>query len=116
MNDYPYPNVVNSKGIPTLLGRPSLETIGAVEMLVVTFAPHRELNRNWSGEFDVLIDGAVATGVQPVVFRTEGVTGYVPLFLYSGLQATAAALQTTTGGIIKCFYKRDTDRLQLMSV
>lgn len=116
MENYPYPNVVNSKGIPTLLGRPSLETIGAVEMLVVTFAPHRELNRNWSGEFDVLIDGAVATGAQPVVFRTAGVTGYVPLSLYSGPQATAAALQTTTGGIVKCFYNRDSDRLQLMGV
>ena len=114
MNDYPYPNVVNSKGIPCLLGKPSLETIGAVEMLVVTFAPHRELTRNWSGEFDVLIDGAVVTGAQPVVFRTAGVTGYAPLFLFSGPQATAAALQTTTGGIIKCFYNRDADRLQLL--
>ena len=114
MANLPYPNIVNSQGIPALLGKPSLETIGAVETLVITFAPHRELNANWSGEFDVLIDGAVVTGAQPVVFRTSGVTGYVPLYLYSGPQATAAALQTTTGGIIKCFYKKDTDRLQLM--
>lgn len=114
MENLPYPNLVNSKGIPTLLGKPSLETIGAVETLVITFSNHRELNRNWSGEFDVFIDGVVAPGTQPVVFRTTGVTGYAPLYLYSGLQVTAQALQTTTGGIIKCFYKRDTDRLQLM--
>lgn len=114
MENYPYPNIVNSKGIPCLLGTPSLETIGAVETLVITFQPHRALNANWSGEFDVLIDGAVTTGAQPVVFRTSGVAGYEPLYLFSGPQATAAALQTTTGGIVKCFYKRDSDRLQLM--
>lgn len=115
MTDYPYPNRVNTKGVPTLLGVPSLETIGAVETLVITFQPHRELNANWSGKFLVNVSGAVATGTQPVVFRTAGLTGFVPLYLYSGLQATAANLLTTTGGVIECFFNRDTNRLQLMT-
>ncbi len=97
-----------------MLGVPTLETIGAVETLVVTFQPHRELNANWSGEFFVEVNGAVTTGTQPVVFKTAGVAGYIPLYLYSGVQATAAALTTTTGGVIECFFNRDTNRLQLL--
>ncbi len=114
MAELSYPNRVNKEGIPTLLGVPALETIGAVETLVVTFQPHRALNANWSGEFDVYVSGAVVTGAQPVVFKTVGEMGYAPLYLYSGVQATAASLVTTTGGIIKCFYNKDTGRLQLM--
>ena len=110
-----YPNRVNTKGFPTLLGTPSLETIGAVETLVLTFKPHRELNSNWSGGFFVEIPSAIVTGAQPVVFRTEGVTGYVPLMLFNGVQATSASLTTTTGGVVMCFYNRDSNRLQLMA-
>lgn len=115
MTDYPYPNRVNTKGIPTLLGVPSLETIGAVETLVITFQPHRELNANWSGEFFVNINAPVVTGAQPVVFKTAGVAGYTPLWLFNGVQATAASLTTTTGGVVACFFNRDTNRLQLMA-
>lgn len=110
-----YPNRVNTKGFPTLLGVPSLETIGAVETLVITFQPHLALNANWSGGFFVEISSAIVTGAQPVVFRTQGLTGYTPLYLYDGVQATAADLTTTTGGIVMCFYSKDNDRLQLIA-
>lgn len=115
MADLNYPNRVNTKGFPTLLGIPSLETIGAVETLVLTFQAHRELNSNWSGGFFVEIPSAIVTGAQPVVFRTQGVTGFVPLMLFNGVQATAAALTTTTGGVVMCFYNRDSNKLQLMA-
>ncbi len=115
MAELAYPNRVNTKGYPTLLGVPSLETIGAVETLVLTFQPHRALNDSWSGAFFVEIPSAVVTGAQPVIFRTAGVTGYVPLYLFNGVQATAASLTTTTGGVVMCFYNRDTNRLQLMA-
>lgn len=115
MAELSYPNRVNSRGIPTLLGVPSLETIGAVETLVITFQPHKELNANWSGAFFVEISNAIVTGAQPVVFRTQGVTGYAPLMLFNGVQATSAALTTTTGGIVMCFYNKDDDKLQLMA-
>lgn len=115
MANLTYPNRVNTKGFPSLLGTPSLETIGAVETLVITFQPHLALNSNWSGGFFVEIPSPIVTGAQPVVFRTQGVTGYTPLFLFNGVQATAASLTTTAGGVVMCFYNRDTDRLQLMA-
>lgn len=115
MNELNYPNRVNTKGFPTLLGVPTLETIGAVETLVLTFQPHRALNDNWSGAFFVEIPSAIVTGAQPVVFRTQGETAYVPLYLFNGVQATSASLTTTTGGIVMCFYNRNTNRLQLMA-
>lgn len=115
MTNADYPNRVNTKGFPTLLGVPTLETIGAVETLVITFQPHKELNANWSGAFFVEIASPIVTGAQPVVFRTQGVTGYVPLMLFNGVQATSASLTTTTGGVVMCFYNRDENKLQLMA-
>lgn len=114
MANLTYPNRVNTKGIPTLLGVPSVETIGAVATLVITFQPHLALNDNWSGLFLVDISSPVATGVQPVVFRTAGVSGFTPLTMYNGLQATAAELETTTGGAILCLFDRSKNKLQLI--
>lgn len=109
-----YPNRVNTQGIPTLLGVPSLETIGAVETLVINFQPHKMLNANWSGLFLVEISGVVAPGTQPVVFRTVGQQVYSPLYTYNGIQALSTQLVTTTGGVVMCMYNKDTGRLQLM--
>lgn len=114
MAELDYPNRVNTQGFPALAGTPTVETIGSTETLVINFQPHRELNANWSGAFVVSITAPIATGAQPVVFRTNGVAGTTPLYLYGGAQATAAALVTTTGGVITCFYNRDTNKLQLM--
>lgn len=116
MAELTYPNRVNTKGIPTLAGTPTIENIGAVATLVVTFKNHLALNANWSGLFLVNINAPIATGAQPVVFKTEGVPGYTPLMLFSGVQVTAADLVTTTGGVMECFYNRDTSVLQLMGV
>lgn len=116
MAELTYPNRVNTKGIPTLAGTPAVETIGAVATLVITFQRHLALNANWSGLFLVNINAPIATGAQPVVFRTQGEPGYTPLMLFSGVQVTAADLVTTAGGVIECFYNRDTNVLQLMGV
>lgn len=116
MAELTYPNRVNTKGIPALAGTPAIETIGAVATLVVTFKKHLALNENWSGLFLVDLTLPIVTGAQPVVFKTEGVPGYTPLMLFSGVQVTAADIVTTTGGVIECFYNRDTNALQLMGV
>lgn len=114
MAELTYPNRVNTQGFPALLGTPTIETIGTVATLVINFEPHRELNADWSGAFFVSLNQPIATGAQPVVFRTRGVTGDVPLITFGGAQATAAELVTTTGGVVMCFYNRDTNKLQLI--
>lgn len=114
MAELTYPNRVNTQGMPTLAGTPSVVSIGGTDTLVVEFNPHLALNADWSGAFWVNITQAVATGAQPVVFSTIGEQGYTPLYMYGGSQATAADLVTTTGGIIMCFFDYATRRLQLV--
>lgn len=115
MAELTYPNRVNTQGFPTLAGDPTLETIGAVETLVINFQPHKALNANWSGAFFVNLTKPIVSGGQPVVFHTIGTTGYTPLTLFDGAQATALSLATTTGGVVMCFYNKDTSKLQLLA-
>lgn len=115
MAELTYPNRVNTEGMPTLSGTPSIVSIGGVDTLVIEFNPHLALNNYWSGAFWVSLNGIVATGAQPVVFTTRGETGSTPLYLFGGAQATAAALETTAiGSVFQCFYNADTKKLQLV--
>lgn len=117
MAELTYPNRVNSQGMPTLSGTPSIVTIGGTATLVIEFNPHLALNDDWSGAFWVSINGAIANGEQPVVFTTRGENGATPLYRYSGAQVTAASLITSgNGSIIQCFYNADTKRLQLIAL
>lgn len=108
MADITYPNLVNSRGIPTLSGTPSVEGGN----LVITFNQHL-FDEGWAGAFLVDITAPIS-GAQPVVFATNGIAGSTPLYKYGGAQAIGTDIVTTTGGVLMCFYNSDTKRLQLL--
>lgn len=111
MAELTYPNRVNTQGVPTLLGTPSVDT--ASGNIVVTFNPHLALGERWSGMFLVQITAPISTA-QPVVFATQGIAGSTPLYRYGGAQAIGTDITTTTGGVLLCFYNADNNRLQLL--
>lgn len=116
MVELSYPNRVNANGFPALSGTPSIVSIGGIDTLVIEFNPHLT-EEGWSGAFRVSLTNTVADGSQPVVFTTKGENGSKPLYLYSGNQATAAAIKTTAiGSVFECFYNADTKRLQLVGM
>lgn len=109
------PNRANTGGLPLLKGIPSVDT--ASGNLVITFEPHAALESTWTGGFWVWVDGAITSASdQPVVFATRGVTGQTPVYLFGGIQATAATLATTIGGQLLCFWNAVNSRLQIIGV
>lgn len=120
MAELTYPNRVNTQGFPALSGTPKFETIGTTETLVIEFKPHVALNDNWSGAFFVSINGTISVtspGLQPVVFTTNGEQGSTKLYRYSGGEATAGDIITSSNGsVLLCFYNADTKRLQLIGL
>lgn len=109
-----YPNRANTEGFPLLKGIPSVDATSG--NLVITFEPHAAMGNQWTGGFYVFVDGAIATGAQPVVFATRGVAETKPLYMFNGAQATAAELVTTTGGVLICFYNGANQKLQVFGI
>ena len=83
------------------------------------FNDHPQRRGNFFGGFWVKLPIVDATtgGTNTVEFATTGTFGSnVPLYLYSGVQATKADLATTSGGILLCFYDRVSNRLQAIGL
>lgn len=114
MDDLTYPSVANTGGIPLLKGNAAVDA--ASGNLIITLNPHLGFGNSWTGEFLLKIINPIATGIQPVVLTTEGSGNYKPLYLYNGVQATAAELETLGGGILKCVYDASDGRLQVLSI
>lgn len=109
----PEPNRANTGGFPLLKGIPSVDATSG--NLVITFEPHAALQDTWTGGFWVWVDGAITSSAdQPVVFATRGVNGVTPVYLFGGIQATAATLATSVGGQLLCFWNAVNGRLQII--
>lgn len=77
--------------------------------------PYRQTNKFYGGFFVKIpkVD-ATETG-NAVYFDTVGVGGSaVPVYLYSGGQATIANFSSSGPQVRLCFYDRDNDRVQIM--
>lgn len=114
MDNLTYPSRANTGGFPLLKGNAVVDTTSG--NLVVTITPHIGFGTDWTGGFWLKIGNNVATGIQPVVVTTEGSGTYKPLYLFSGVQATAAELETTGEGVLLCFYDAANGRLQVVSI
>lgn len=114
MAELTYANMANTRGVPLLQGNAIVDTTSG--NLVVTLTPHLGFGNNWTGEFLLKILNQVISGIQPVVVTTEGSGTYKPLYLYNGIQATAAELETTGEGVLKCVYDASNGRLQVLSI
>ena len=97
-------------------GFPAMQSIAEVtEGSNTTFSfnnhPYRQTHK-FSGGFFVKIPQVVSTDAGNLVFfDTQGVEGSsVPVYLYSGAQATSTIPQVRL-----CFYDRDSNRVQLMA-
>lgn len=77
--------------------------------------PYRQTNKFYGGFF-VKIPKVDATEMgNAVYFDTVGVGGSaVPVYLYSGGQATIANFSSSGPQVRLCFYDRDNDRVQIM--
>lgn len=78
--------------------------------------PYRQTNRFYGGFFVKIPQvNATATG-NLVYFDTQGVGGSsVPVYLYSGAQATVANFTSSKPQVRLCFYDRDNNVVQLMA-
>ena len=77
--------------------------------------PYRQTSKFYGGFF-VKIPKVNATEAGNLVFfDTIGVDGSsVPVYLYSGVQATVANFSSSGPQVRLCFYDRDNNRVQLM--
>lgn len=102
-------------------GFPAMQSIAEVtEGSNTTFSfnnhPYRQTHK-FSGGFFVKIPQVVSTDTGNLVFfDTQGVEGSsVPVYLYSGAQATVANFTSTIPQVRLCFYDRDSNRVQLIA-
>ena len=77
--------------------------------------PYRQTNKFY-GAFFVKIPKVVDTTTTHIVFfDTVGVGGSaVPVYLFSGGQATIANFSSSGPQVRQCFYDRDNNRVQIM--
>lgn len=107
------PNRANTGGFPLLKGDAAIDT--ASGNLVITINPHIGFDIDWTGGFWLLVSNAITSGIQPVVLTTRGSGSIKPLYLFSGIQATAAELETSGDGVLLCFYNASNGKLQTIN-
>ena len=77
--------------------------------------PYRQTNKFYGGFFVKIPKVDVTETGNAVYFDTVGVGGSaVPVYLYSGGQATIANFSSSGPQVRLCFYDRDNDRVQIM--
>lgn len=77
--------------------------------------PYRQTNKFYGGFFVKIPQVVETTGTNLVYFDTVGVGGSsVPVYLFSGGQATINNFSSSGPQVRLCFYDRDNDRVQIM--
>lgn len=78
--------------------------------------PYRQTHRFYGGFFVKIPQVNETTAGNLVFFDTQGVGGsIVPVYLYSGAQATIANFTSSISQVRLCFYDRDNNRVQLIA-
>ena len=78
--------------------------------------PYRQTHRFYGGFFVKIPQVNETTAGNLVFFDTQGVGGStVPVYLYSGAQATIANFTSSISQVRLCFYDRDNNRVQLIA-
>ena len=105
---------VNQGGIPAIQSIAE-NTEGTETTFSFNAHPYRQTNR-FSGAFFVKIPQVTTTATgNTVYFDTVGVGGSsVPVYLFSGGQATIANFASSGPQVRQCFYDRDNNRVQIM--
>lgn len=106
----------NRFGFGMIEAQSVVETTGKTTFM---FNNHPQRNINFFGGFWVKLPiiSSTSGGTNTVEFATIGIDGSnVPLYYYSGGQVTKAALATTAGGVLLCFYDRVSNRLQVIGI
>ena len=77
--------------------------------------PYRQTSKFYGGFFVKIPKVEATEAGNAVYFDTVGVGGSeVPVYLYSGGQATIANFSSSGPQVRLCFYDRDNDRVQIM--
>ena len=77
--------------------------------------PYRQTSKFYGGFFVKIPEVNATEAGNLVFFDTIGVDGSsVPVYLYSGVQATIANFSSSGPQVRLCFYDRDNNRVQLM--
>lgn len=106
---------VNRNGFPCVESK-SVTSDGA-GTTTITFNRHNYLITNYfAGGFWIKIAQTLANGSDDIVFTIDNLPSFTtPLYLSTGVQATAADLESDGNGVHLCFYDRDSNRLQLIA-
>lgn len=94
----------------------SVTTSGTVTTF--NFNDHPQRRIAFDGGFWVKLPATNAlTQTNTIEFATLGLVGSnIPVYVFGGRQATVADINTTSGGVVECYYDASNNRLQLIGL